>query len=779
MVRLLFPLLLSFLTLLSCHQSEPEMAQGDYSPYTAIPEAEFIGAAECRKCHEQDFQDWLLSDHHQAMLPANDETVLGNFDDVTFEHFGRETRFYRKGEEFWVNAEDQNGERVNWRVEYTFGYYPLQQYLIPFPGGRYQALQVCWDSRPEEEGGQRWYHLYPDEEIPPDDILHWSRRHFNWNYMCADCHSTHLRKNFDPETDVYHTDWKEINVSCEACHGPGSVHADWARSAAGEPVADLARVRQYMESKGLVVRLKEPEPGGWMIDPETEQPVRTKELASDVQLDTCARCHSHRQLLEPVFAHGSSFHDTHSPSVLTDQLYHHDGQIDEEVYVYGSWVQSRMYHSGVRCTDCHHHHTMKLHATGNALCAMCHQPNKYDTPAHHFHPVGSTGAQCVECHMPEQNYMVVDPRRDHSMRVPRPDLAKKLGSPDACTQCHEDKDIDWAVEFFHAWWGKGPRNAHYGEILASARAGEPGSLDSLIALAADRDRPGIVRATAVLELGYQGDATEVFEAIRRGLEDPDPAVREQAVLGLLPYPPAQRAVWVGPLLADPARAVRSSAARVVAGALPHLDETLMEDFQRAREEFFVRQEAVSDRAAGHMGRALFFSDLGETDKAIAAYRDAARIEPEFIPSRINLAELLYQLNRPREAESEFRAAVEAAAMAENEGQARDALARFLIRLKRYDEGIAELKRATELLPRHAETLYFYAVALHSTGRTGEALSYLDRVVQLAPRNVSYLVGAATISRDGGQQELAYRYARKALAQRPEDPQLQQLVQSLR
>lgn len=761
----------------SCEKREPESAS-NYSPYTEIAEATYVGAGECRTCHEQEFGEWMQSDHHKAMLPANDDTVLGDFNDVTFEHFGHETRFYRKGEEFWVNAEDENGERVDYKIDYTFGHYPLQQYLIPFPGGRYQALQVCWDSRPEEEGGQRWYHLYPDEAIPPSDILHWTKRHFNWNYMCADCHSTNLRKNYDPEEDVYHTEWSEINVGCEACHGPGSVHVDWAKSEAGEPVPNSEVVKKYLDSKGLVVTLKEPEPGAWVINEETGQPERTSKLKSDVQVDTCARCHAHRQLMEPDFRAGESFHDTHSPSILSDALYHHDGQMDEEVYVYGSFVQSKMYHSEVRCTDCHHPHTMKLLATGNALCVRCHQPQKYDTPAHHFHPVGSTGAQCVECHMPTTTYMVVDPRRDHSIRIPRPDLAEQLGTPDACTQCHEDKDTSWASDAFVAWWGSGPRNQHYGEILAAARAGEPGSLPSLVALSADGDRPGIVRASAVEQLGFQLNEPSAIDAIAGRLGDEDPAVRQAAVTALLPFPPAQRAIWVAPLLTDPVRSVRTESARVLAGATRNLTVEQKTDFDAAAEEFVTRQMAIADRAAGHMGLGLFYADLGEIEKAIEAYRDGKRIEPEFLPSRINLAELLYQQNRPREAEKEFRSAVEAAAMPENEGQARDALARFLIRMKRYDEGIEELGKAVELMPRHAQTLYFYGVALNSTNRFAEALPFLERAIGIAPNNLEYLMGASAICRDAGEMSKALQFARQALQLDPANPQLQQLVRSL-
>lgn len=771
--------------LASCNSDKPAgetKAAEPYTPYHSIPDAEYVGGASCKSCHEEQFTDWMKSDHHLAMNPATEEFVLGDFNDVEFDHYGQKFFFHRKGDEYWVNAPDSEGVVKDMKIEYTFGHEPLQQYLIAFPGGRYQALQVCWDSRPKEEGGQRWYHLYPDEPVPPTDVLHWTRRHFNWNYMCADCHSTNLDKNFDPDTLSYHTTWTDMNVSCEACHGPGSEHVKWAEAeqmkADGKSESvDYSDLKQYLDSKGLVVTLKEPEEAGWTINPETNLPMRTTPLASNVQVESCARCHAHRTLNESVFTAGQSFHDTHTPSIISDQLYHHDGQIDEEVYVYGSFVQSKMFHAGVRCTDCHNPHTMKLKLPGNALCLQCHQ-GELNTPAHHFHPMESTGASCVECHMPTKNFMVVDARRDHSLRVPRPDLAKKMGTPDACTNCHTDQTQDWAAEKFKEWWGAGPRNVHYGEILSSARQGEPGSLDRLIALANDMDRPGIVRAAAVETLGQQSLDASSASAIQNRLSDPDPAVRVQALAALQPFPPAQRLAAAGDLLDDPTRSVRTEAVRILAPAYQTMNETQRASFEKASEEFIQKQMAISDRAAGHMGLALYYNDIGQMDKAIEAYRMAKKVEPEFVPARINLAELLFSQNRPQEAEKEFREAVDAAMIEGEEGLAHDALARFLIRMKRYDEGLVELKRATELMPNHAQTRYFYGVALNSLGRPEEGIAELEQAHRIDPYNVEYLVGLATVCRDAGKLDLARKYASEALRIQPENPQLQQLVQSL-
>ncbi len=764
------------------------------SPYHLVKDAQYVGAQNCRACHEKEFGEWTQSDHHKAMEPANAETVLGDFSDVDFEHFKHRWHFFKKGNEFWVNAEDENGKRQDYKIDYTFGFYPLQQYLIPFPGGRYQALQVCWDSRPKEEGGQRWYHLYPDEEVPPADILHWTRRHFNWNFMCADCHSTNLRKNFDVATDSYDTQWSEMNVSCEACHGPGSEHLKWAALQApsgvegkgkSKPVDSISTplddgtVKDYLKSKGLVASLKEPTEGVWEINAETGQPQRSIPLESNVQVETCARCHAHRRPLQPKFAAGHAFLDSHSPSVLRDNLYHSDGQVDEEVYVYGSFVQSKMHHAGVRCSDCHNPHTMKLQAEGNALCVRCHVADKYNTPAHHFHKLDSAGARCVECHMPAKTYMGVDARRDHSLRIPRPDLTKKLGAPNACNQCHEhaDKDLDWTISAFEERWGKsGLRNAHYGELLAAGRRGGPEGMKKLMALATDKTYPGIVRATALAEFAQQPSSPASLAVIESQLKDSDPLVREQAIFGLESTPAPQRVNLIRKMLNDPSRAVRVETARMLAGARKLLSETEGPAWDQAAAEFIAAQMAMSDRAAGHMRMALFYSDLGNPKKAEAAYRDAVRIEPEAIPPRINLAEMLYQQGRIEESGKEFQAAVSADP---DNGVAHESLARYFIRIKQYDKGLAELQKASQLMPEHAATQYFLGVALNSLGRFDEALPALQKAHKLDSENPEYLIGLATVCRDAGQMDLALTYAKKLTALDSQSQSYRQLEAQIR
>jgi cytochrome c553 len=363
------------------------------------------------------------------MQPASGETVLGDFDNASLNQFGVTSSFYMKDGKFMVRTEGTDGKLQDYEIKYTFGVEPLQQYLIDFPGGRMQALSLAWDSRTKERGGQRWFHLYPDEKINHDDELHWTQPSQNWNSMCAECHSTRLEKNYDPLNKAFDTCWSEIDVSCEACHGPGSEHVSWAEQKPGW--------KKLEASKGLSILLDERKGVHWKIDTKTGNATRSEARNSNNEIEMCARCHARRSPISDGYVHGEPLLDHYLPRLLDEGMYHADGQIDDEVYVYGSFVQSKMFHAGVTCSDCHEPHSLKLRAPGNGVCLQCHTAKKYDAESHYFHKLGSTGASCAECHMPPKKFMVIDPRHDHSIRIPRPDLSVELGTPNACNNCHE------------------------------------------------------------------------------------------------------------------------------------------------------------------------------------------------------------------------------------------------------------------------------------------------------------------------------------------------------
>ena len=734
----------------------------------ALPAATYVGRQACASCHQEEHERWQGSHHDLAMQVASPETVLGDFDDATFTYAGITSTFFTRDSTFFVRTDGPDGQLQDFEIAYTFGVTPLQQYLIAFPDGRYQTLSIAWDARPSEEGGQRWYHLYPDDAIDHKDVLHWTGIYQNWNYMCADCHSTNLNKNYLFETDTYETSWTDLNVACEACHGPGSNHIAWANT---HPPVNEALDDDPM---GLTVTLDGA--GAWVMNMETGHAQRATPRTTDTLIETCAPCHSRRSAYNDTFVPGQPLMDSYRVSLLEEGLYHADGQILDEVYVYGSFVQSKMYQEGVSCTDCHDAHTLALRAPGNALCGSCHLATKFDTPDHHFHEAGSEGAQCVNCHMPEETYMGVDPRRDHSLRVPRPDLSETLGSPNACTGCHPDESTSWAIEAVETWYGPERRQeAHYGEALFAGRAGMPDAEYALIALARNTDIPAIARATALSTLANYGSPATV-QALTDALHDTDPLVRYAALQSLDGTEPATLLRLASPLLTDSIRGVRLEAARVLsplpAHSLPPVHRARIE---RGVDEYAAAERFNADRPEAHMNLALLYTRQGRYEEAEEAYRTALRINPVQVQAYINLSDLYRMQERDEEGEAVLQ---EALAITPDNAEAYHALGLLLVRQQRIPEAVDALREAATLLPENARFSYVYGVALHSTGDTQGALAYLEQTAQRHPYNRDVLMALATMHRDAGSIEDALRFAQDLAALAPQDPAVAQLVTQL-
>ena len=644
------------------------------------------------------------------MQVADDSTVLGNFDGAELTHFGVTSTFFKRDGKFFARTEGPDGEPADYEITHTFGVVPLQQYLVAFPGGRYQVLSTCWDSRPAVEGGQRWFHLYPNERIASDDILHWTGPNQNWNFMCAECHSTDLKRNFDLTENRYETTWAEIDVSCEACHGPGSVHAALREDQGLQP------------DQGLLVALKEG-PASWLIDPETGIARRDPPRSSRVQIEICARCHSRRSVVRDEYRHGKPLLDTHRLALLEERLYHADGQIEDEVYVYGSFLQSKMYQGGVTCSDCHDPHSLELHGSGNATCAGCHLASRFDSPEHHFHAVGSRGSDCVGCHMPVRTYMVVDPRYDHSFRSPRPDLSLKIGTPNACNDCHTDRTAEWAAETVARWYGPPAADAppHFGEALYAGRRNLPEARAALEQLVRDEDSPAIARATALALLPRHA-GPETLPVVTEALRDRDPLVRVGALSVVEVVEPAGRLQLAGPLLEDPIRVVRIRAARVLAAVPPEL---LTPDQRTALDlglgEYRRAELTNAERPESHLNLGTLHAERREWVEAEQAYRTALSIDRSFVPAYVNLADLERVRGRDAAGERHLRKALE---IEPDDGDVHHALGLLLVRRRQLPAAIAELERAAELRPELPRYSYVLAVALSDVGQSDRALVVL-------------------------------------------------------
>ncbi|HXV31252.1 MAG TPA: multiheme c-type cytochrome, partial [Sinorhizobium sp.] len=464
-------------------------------PAGSTASATFVGSETCAGCHRAQAELWRGSQHQRAMAHATDTSVLGDFSDVSFGYHGVRSRFFRENGRFLVETDGADGKLAVFEIKYTFGVDPLQQYLIEFPDGRLQALSLAWDSRPKEKGGQRWFHLYPGEQIRHDDVLHWTKRNQNWNFMCAECHSTGVRKNYDAARDGFATSWAEISVGCEGCHGKGSAHVAWAR----DRQSLWPFGRRDDPEKGLVVRFDERRDVTWSIDAKSGNARRSVAPATlRKEVETCGLCHARRAGFSEGWVPGQWLSHTHLVSPLIRGLYHADGQMRDEVYTYGSFKQSKMFAAGVTCSDCHEPHSAKQRQSGDNVCLQCHASQKYTSATHHQHETVAPPLSCASCHMPARTYMVVDPRHDHGFRIPRPDHSVKLGLPNACNACHADRSAEWAAATVEGWHGprrKGFQN--YAEAFHAAWANQANAGALLAAVASAPDAPAFARASAL------------------------------------------------------------------------------------------------------------------------------------------------------------------------------------------------------------------------------------------------------------------------------------------
>ncbi|EIK53266.1 hypothetical protein YO5_09355 [Stutzerimonas stutzeri TS44] len=722
----------------------------------------YAGSQACADCHTEQFQAWQGSQHARAMQHATPESVLGDFADARFEHAGVESRFYRRDGRFFVETDGADGRLGEFEIRYTFGVEPLQQYLVEFPDGRLQALSIAWDSRPAAAGGQRWFHLYPNERVDHRDELHWTRPAQNWNHMCADCHSTNLRKGYDAEADRFSSTWSEISVGCEACHGPGSRHLEWARGAA------------QMPHKGLALLLDERRGSGWrraveQLTARRDPPSREQSKEQEV----CAQCHSRRSQIAEGYQPGQPLLDHYSPALLEAGLYHADGQQREEVFVSGSFAQSRMHAAGVTCSDCHEPHGQKLRAEGNALCSQCHAPAAFDTPAHHFHPPGSAGAQCVSCHMPETTYMVIDPRRDHSLRIPRPDLSAALGTPNACNGCHQQRSADWAAQAIRKHHpAPAPSYQRFAAAWSAADSSGPGAAAALARLLGDPAQPPLVRASSAARLGRLGTPPD-WQALRAALADPDAQVRHAALGAFEALPAAQRADWLAPLLADPRRNVRSEAARLLADVpLPAARQAA---FVRALEEYEAQLALNADRAEARSELARLRQRQGRLDEAVAALQQALCLDPLYVPAYLELAELRRGSGQEGDAEALLR---EGLTRRPATAALHYALGLSLVRQQRKDEAFGHLEQAQQLAPQEARYAFALALALQPQA-PGKALALVRSSLQRHPNDANLLWLAAAYSLAQGEPAAAAEHAERLLRVNPGSRQAQALLQQAR
>ncbi len=717
----------------------------------------FVGSASCRECHKHWHKLWSGSHHDRAMQKASASTVLGDFATKPLAFAGEMSSFRREGERFLLTTEGPDGAPREFPVSYTFGVWPLQQYLVPGERGALYAPLVSWDARDAAAGGQRWFRLRPEDgRVPPSDLYHSFGPYQRWNSMCAECHSTGIRKNYDAARDRYETTWVEDGVGCEACHGAGAKHVAYERAKKSDPALEAP------PRFGLAVTLKEKRPLAWNLDPARGIWMREPVGRPAEHADVCARCHSRRGTIAEEDP-GASLHDTHRVALLDEGLYFPDGQLQEEVFEHGSFLQSKMFAIGVGCFNCHEHRSLAKAGGAAGACANCHLREKFATPSHHFHTEGKAGSACVDCHMPPRTYMVVHARRDHAIRIPRPDLTLSIGSPNACNGCHTDKDARWATDQVAKWWPAVATRPHYGTAIDAGRKGAPGAGRALVALIADPKMPAIVRGTAATLLGRNA-GPDTVGALETAARDADPLVRRGAVEGASMLPPGARWRLVGRLLSDPCRVVRIDVARHLAGS----EAPTPEDAARlatALAEARAAAAFAADTPEGGMSLgnlALAEGDLAGAEKAFRAVLQGA---PGFVPAYANLADVMRMQQREPEALKTLEAGLAAVPTA---AVLHHALGLALVRAKRHAEAATHLERAATLAPEDPGFARAWGLYLSETGSAERGRAVLEAALVRRPNDLELLVELAPIRAGAGDRDGALEVLRRLEDLRPWD-----------
>lgn len=674
-------------------------------------------------------EKWQKSHHYKSMLPATAENMLGNFDNQEITVGGITSFFYKVADEYWVKTDDENGNIKDYKIDYVFGFEPLQQYLIETEQGRYQALSLSWDSRPSERGGQRWFHIQGDDHIPNNDRLHWTQPLQNWNGMCADCHSTELKRNYDVDNDRFDTTMKTINVSCGSCHTD----------------------ENYQDFKTQF---------NWTITEGQNTAEWLGEKRKSREIEVCAACHSRRTPLTNSFKSSGLYLNSFAPTLITSPEYFPDGQVRDEDYVWGSFLQSKMYAKGVICSDCHDPHSLELKASGNDLCAQCHVPTYFDTKPHHNHPEGSTGSQCVNCHMPETTYMQVDARRDHSLRIPRPDLNHKTSSPDACTTCHADQTPRWAATNIKDWFGEeASLKPHYGEVFNDVMKNEPGAEARLKRLIHDDELPEIIRASGFTLLSNY-PSEDSAQHIIRGLSSSEPLIRLGALRATGFIPPEQKNKILSPLLRDGIKAIRIETHTALS---------------KSSAETLTASEQTMWRGEGRYNAALFQQSLGNMQGAEEGYLKAQAIEPFFAASYVNLADLYRAEGNDKETGKMIDLGLD---LLPDDPALNFSKALHSIRSGNSDVAYSYLEKAVSLAPENARYAYVYAIALNDSGNSQKAILVLKRAHRLSPNDDNLNMLLLNLERTRGNWKQALKYANKLSKLYPDNQMISRIKADL-
>lgn len=701
---------------------------------------DYVGDQSCKKCHATEFKEWKQSHHYMSMLPPNDSTVKGNFNNITFTADGVTSRFFKKGSKYFINTEGDDGKNHDFEVKYIFGFTPLQQYLIEFPGGRLQVPRLSWDVNKK-----KWFNQYAGQNIPSHDWLHWTGNAQNWNTMCASCHSTNLRKNYDIKTDTYKTSYSIINVSCESCHGAGKQHVDFIND-------------DYKSGERVV--------GSFMKLAKNSKQIE--------ELNTCAPCHARVSELSGTHIDSKEIMDNYIPQIPDTENYHADGQVNDEDYIYTSFLQSRMFHKGVTCSTCHNPHSVKLKRIGNQTCTLCHIPTKYDVPTHTFHKKGTAATECKNCHMPGKLYMGNDLRHDHSFRVPRPDLSVKYGTPNACSNCHKDKSEKVLAQAIIKWYGP-KRVYHFAEDLIPGSKLDVNSEKHLISLIDNKFVPKIIKATATFYLGSIPTQTSLNIILAR-LSSKEGQVRYRALRSLASFPAESWMQAVGPLLSDKVRAVRIAAADLyITIPKEQVPSLFAKAFGSAQVELEQSLRYQTDFSTGNVMLADYYLKLQDYDNAEKFYLRGLKKDSKMNYALLNLSAAYNSQGKNSQALQTLELALKNDSKNERIYYNMALLFNEMNNIAAAEKAFA---RAVELNSTNPKVYYNYGLLLNQNKKAKQAETILLKGIQINPSDSELYYALSFVYMQSNDKVKAIQTAIKLKQLDPTNPNYQQVFRSL-
>lgn len=660
----------------------------------------YVGSATCKSCHSKEFDEWSGSHHFHAMEQPTDSSVKGDFNEKRFIADGDTLLFYKNNDAFMVRTKNKSGEEEDFEIAYTFGWHPLQQYLVETNNGRLQTLRASWDS---EKG--KWFNQYSGDTINPGEWLHWTGQSMTWNTMCANCHSTNVKKNYDLEKDAFHTTYSEVTVGCESCHGAGVEHIEAVSR------GDL---------KGAKSLLRMP------LDQNSVQ-----------QVEECAPCHMRRTASADRMEFDQNLFDVYHPQNINNTFYEPNGQIQEEDYVYGSFVQSKMFHEGVKCTDCHNPHTNALKFDGNRLCLQCHD-SEYDAPSHTFHQGSGASTQCVSCHMTGKTYMGNDFRRDHSFRIPRPDQSAISNSSNACNDCHQDKSADWAAQSIEQWYGHKPIE-NYTDALLIGTPMDASQMEKLVRMFTNPKTPQIARATAA-EYILQSGSEDLYSFVQVASTDSSVLTRVEALEALANADITSRLQFGLQFIQDPSATVRMRAALLTADVpTQQIPADFLDAWQTVQDEYVNYLEYNADFREGRMQYGNYRMRTKEYAEAIGHFNMVLKFDSMYMPAYHSLATAQSTIGEGNNAK-------------------------------------LTLKKALMRSPQNARSYYLLSLLWNEEGNTSKALLAIEKAMEFDAMNPRYHYNYILLLDKGSQTKKRDNAIREAAMNFPNDQGIIELME---